>query len=52
MLAMVVNDDAGRQAPRGDFGFIASMLAPTVDWSAGRHQIKPAWGHAAEAWAL
>jgi len=31
MLAMVVNDDTGRQAPRGVFGFIASMLAPTVD---------------------
>jgi len=41
MLAMVVNDDTGHQAPRGVLGFIASMLAPTVDWSAGRHQIKP-----------
>jgi hypothetical protein len=29
MLAMVVNDDAGNLAPRGDLGFIASMLAPT-----------------------
>jgi len=31
MLAMVVNDDAGRLTPRGDLRFIASMLAPTED---------------------
>ena len=28
MLAMVVNDDAGNQVPRGSLGFIASTLAP------------------------
>ncbi len=30
MLAMVVNDNAGYQAPRGAWAFFASMLAPTV----------------------
>ncbi len=29
MLAMVVNDNAGRLTPRGVLAFIASMLAPT-----------------------
>ncbi|MDP9691266.1 UNVERIFIED_ORG: hypothetical protein J2W82_004957 [Pseudomonas mohnii] len=29
MLAMVVNDDAGNQMPRGALEFFASMLAPT-----------------------
>jgi hypothetical protein len=29
MLAMVVNDDAGRLRPRGVLAFLASMLAPT-----------------------
>ncbi|MCY1396395.1 hypothetical protein D3C76_492370 [compost metagenome] len=29
MLAMVVNDNAGWQAPRGVLRFIASKLAPT-----------------------
>ncbi|MDP9692237.1 UNVERIFIED_ORG: hypothetical protein J2W82_005941 [Pseudomonas mohnii] len=31
MLAMVVNDDAGCLTPHGVLGFIASMLAPTVE---------------------
>jgi hypothetical protein len=30
LLAMVVNDNAGWQVPRGVLGFIASKLAPTV----------------------
>ncbi|EJN31579.1 hypothetical protein PMI35_01432 [Pseudomonas sp. GM78] len=29
MLAMVVNDNAGRLTPRDTLRFIASMLAPT-----------------------
>jgi len=29
MLAMIVNDNAGWQAPRGVLRFIASKLAPT-----------------------
>jgi hypothetical protein len=29
MLAMVVNDNALNQMPRGALGFFASMLAPT-----------------------
>ena len=29
LLAMVVNDNAGWQVPRGALGFIASKLAPT-----------------------
>jgi hypothetical protein len=29
MLAMVVNDNAGRLAPRSGLAFFASMLAPT-----------------------
>jgi len=31
MLAMVVNDNAGRLVPRGVLRFIASMLAPTTE---------------------
>jgi hypothetical protein len=31
MLAMVVNDNALNQMPRGALGFFASMLAPTGD---------------------
>ncbi|MGF6200916.1 hypothetical protein QF012_002950 [Pseudomonas laurylsulfatiphila] len=30
-LAMVVNDNAGWQVPRGALGFIASRLAPTKE---------------------
>ncbi|EPA91852.1 hypothetical protein SAMN04490206_1063 [Pseudomonas umsongensis] len=31
-VAMVVNDDAGCLVARGALWFIASMLAPTLDW--------------------
>jgi hypothetical protein len=31
-VAMVVNDDAGCLVARGVLWFIASMLAPTLDW--------------------
>jgi hypothetical protein len=33
MLAMEVNGDAGSLTPRGALGFLASMLAPTVEVS-------------------
>ena len=35
LLAMVVNDNAGWQVPRGALGFIASKLAPTDAVSVG-----------------
>ncbi len=39
LLAMVVNDDAGRLMPRGAWGTIASMLAPTGGVACPNHAV-------------